>query len=286
MATENPTKSDVLGKDKMILLDQLERYDQKIKENTSSNFLSSVEVLGNIGTFTVSTGKNGKKYLYISLSTTDDQNPALITASNKKIGYSQEAFIQLCALSTLTASVDNTGILTFMAESEGPQETGFRIPKNGGLKAEIDDEMKLCLSVNVGKGVKLDSATGALEANVDGITIGINGNTGMMSVRPTESITVTNQLSSGSVTAQYNPGSVCIHFNDAFVSGFTKTKVGQLATTYAPSVKVTGSVAGIGGSGYLLTAFCQVDTDGSIYINPVRSSGTDIAWTGTLTYLI
>lgn len=249
---------------KMVLLPQLKRYDQKIKEkinNSSSSYITGVEDSEDISLFVENS------ILYAEINNTEN-----IVASGMQ-----------------DLRIDKYGIVS-LSQSQAP--IGLAINPKGGISAtsealgEIGTWPALELKLNVGKGVKLDPDTGALEANVDGITIGINGNTGMMSVRPTESITVTNQPSSGSVTAQYNPGSVCIHFNDAFVSGSTKTKVGQLATTYAPSVKVTGSVAGIGGSGYLLTAFCQVDTDGSIYINPVKSSGTDIAWTGMLTYLI
>ena len=256
--TNLPTDPGTGLEPKMVLLPQLKRYDQKIKEkinNSSSSYITGIE--------------DGD---YISLFVVDSILRADLFNVEGIIG---SGFFDV--------RIDDSGVVS---TSQKNYPILITDPK-GGIHASIDeDRLLLNLKLNVGKGVKLDPDTGALEANVDGITIGINGNTGMMSVRPTESITVTNQPSSGSVTAQYNPGSVCIHFNDAFVSGFAKTKVGQLATTYAPSVKVTGSVAGIGGSGYLLTAFCQVDTDGSIYINPVRSSGTDIAWTGTLTYLI
>ena len=255
---------------KMVLLPQLKRYDQKIKEkinNSSSSYITGVSEDLNSG---------------IYLDVTDGTLSAQFS----------DFFNGHVAIASVDALVDDSGTICFKAVDDSVP-TGFTIDPKGGINishADVSDTTgistpRLVFKLNVGKGVKLDPNTGALEANVDGITIGINGNTGMMSVRPTESITVANQPSSGSVLASCSLDTVCVRFADVFVSGFTKTKVGQIAKTYAPSVKTTGNLAAVGSSG-VLTAYCQVDTDGSIYINPVRASSTDAVWTGVLTYLI
>lgn len=36
----------------------------------------------------------------------------------------------------------------------------------------------------------------------------------------------------------------------------------------------------------MISAYCKVETDGSIYINPVTTSGAGCTWVGTFTYLI
>lgn len=253
---------------KMVLLPQLKRYDQKIKEkinNSSSSYITSVEERGVRG---------------VALEVTD----GLLIA-----GLSDQ-LQEYIANATLDAYVNDTGIICLYGDDI---QTSFMIDPKGGISASLVDlssnpdvsNPRLAFKLNVGKGVKLDPDTGALEANVDGITIGINGNTGMMSVRPTESITVTNQPSSGSVTAQYNPGSVCIHFNDALVTGNSKTLVGKIPSVYAPSTAVTGTVLNPGSS-WIMSAYSKVEPNGSIYINPIYSNAADLGWTGTLTYLI
>lgn len=243
---------------KMVLLPQLKRYDQKIKEkinNSSSSYITGIKNSDNIR-------------LFVSNSILS----AYLTGS-------LDSFI--------SASFNNPGINPVgIISTNATSEPLFMVDPEGGIDASIDPDFSLLnLKLNVGKGVKLDPDTGALEANVDGITIGINGNTGKISFRPTESITVTNQPSSGSVTAQYNPGSVCIHFNDALVTGNSKTLVGKIPSVYAPSTAVTGTVLNPGSS-WIMSAYSKVEPNGSIYINPIYSNAADLGWTGTLTYLI
>lgn len=140
--------------------------------------------------------------------------------------------------------------------------------------------------IKVGSGLNIGETTGTLNVNVDNSSIGITEAGGLYVMdKKSKSITVSNQPSSGMVSALYNGDTVCVRFTDIMVSGHAKTKVGQMAAAYAPSVKTTGTLAGVGAND-VLTAYCQVDTDGSIYINPVQASGTNVIWTGTLTYLI
>ena len=100
-----------------------------------------------------------------------------------------------------------------------------------------------------------------------------------------KNIEVSNQPTSGSVTAQYNSGTMCIHFDNALVTGNSKTLVGKIPSVYAPSTAVVGSVLNPGSS-WIMSAYSKVDPDGSIYVNPIYSNAADLGWTGTLTYLI
>ena len=251
---------------KMILLTQLKRYDEKIKqkiENSSGGYITDINEDPSGGIFLDVTDST------LSASLNTDDLPGFV------------------AVATQSVAITESGVIQLNAQSEYVS-TGFKIDPKGGISAtteQTSDFYYLTFKLNVGHGVKLNETTGALEANVDETTIGINGNTGMIGVRPTESITVTNQSSSGSVSAHCSLGTVCVIFADILVAGHAKTKVGQIAKAYAPSVKTTGTLAGVGAND-VLTAYCQVDTDGSIYINPVKTSGADAAWTGTLTYLI
>lgn len=140
--------------------------------------------------------------------------------------------------------------------------------------------------VKVGNGLNIGETTGVLNINVDNSSIGTTQSGELYVIdKKSKSIAVSNQPSSGIVSALHNGDTVCVMFADVMVSGYAKTKVGQIDASYAPSVKTTGTLAGVGVND-VLTAYCQVDTDGSIYINPVQASGTNIIWTGTLTYLI
>ncbi len=269
MANWNPGQTQ--ENPKMILLTQLKRYDEKIKqkiENSSGGYITDISEDSSGGIFLDVTDST------LSASLNTDDLPGFVAVASQSVGITESGVIQL---NTQTEYVS----------------TGFRIDPKGGISTsfvnvltnpDISNE-KLSFKLNVGHGVKLNETTGALEVNVDGTTIGINGNTGMISVRPTESITVTNQPSSGSISAHCSLGTVCVRFADILVAGHTKTKVGQIAKAYTPSVKTTGMLAGVSAND-VLAAYCQVDTDGSIYINPVKASGTDAVWTGTLTYLI
>lgn len=262
-------RAEVSTKDKMILLTQLKRYDEKIKqkiENSSGGFITGVTDSNSI-------------YLYV-------EDSILMAELN---GENLPGYI---ATATQEASLDDAGII-MLKDTSGNMQTGFMIDPKGGISASSVntsgnpdiENLKLVFKLNVGKGVKLNPTTGALEAKVDGITIKVDDNTGAISVRPTEEIAVTNQPSSGSVTAQYNPGTVCIHFNDALVTGNSKTLVGKIPSVYAPSTAVTGVVLNPGSS-WIMSAYSKVEPSGSIYINPIYSNAADLGWTGTLTYLI
>lgn len=260
-----------IQKDKMILLTQLKRYDEKIKQKIDSSS----------GGFITGVDDNLTGSIILSV-----EDGILLASLNTDRLTEDVAYV------TLEASIDDAGVIVLKGTPDENQ-TGFMIDPKGGISASsvnISDNpdlvnSKLAFKLNVGKGVKLNPITGALEANVDGITIEVNGNTGMMSVRPTEEITVTNQPTSGSVTAQYNPGTVCIHFNDALVTGNSKTLVGKIPSVYAPSTAVTGSVLNAGSS-WIMSAYSKVEPNGSIYVNPIYSNAAGLGWTGTLTYLI
>lgn len=100
-----------------------------------------------------------------------------------------------------------------------------------------------------------------------------------------ENVTVSEQLAPGTVSALAHGKTVCIEFGGVNVPGNDKTKVGSVAAKYAPRTAKTGTVTAAGVD-YMLSAYCKVNTDGSIYINPVSPSGAGLTWVGTFTYLI
>ena len=164
------------------------------------------------------------------------------------------------------------------------QATGIA-PLNLSVESLTDGGSKIKGSLNIGPGLKVEAQHGLLMPSVDNETIEVS--TGQIRVKKQEAknIEVSNQPSSGSVTAQYNSGSVCIHFDNALVTGNSKTLVGKIPSVYAPSTAVVGSVLNPGSS-WIMSAYSKVDPDGSIYVNPIYSNAADLGWTGTLTYLI
>lgn len=100
-----------------------------------------------------------------------------------------------------------------------------------------------------------------------------------------ETVTVSGQLAPGTVSALAYGKTVCIEFGGVNVPGNDKTKVGSVAAKYAPRTAKTGTVTAAGVDG-MVSAYCKVNTDGSIYINPVSPSGAGLTWVGTFTYLI
>lgn len=150
----------------------------------------------------------------------------------------------------------------------------FTNPSTGMLEVPIDT------SAGLGYG------SNGLEVEVDGTTIEHNAS-GQLHVvdADAKTVTVTEQPPSVPVSALAHGKTVCVTFSGVLVSGNAKTKVGSLGASYAPRTTKTGTVAAVGAND-VLTAYCQVDTDGNIYINPVKPSGADVSWTGTLTYLI
>jgi len=170
------------------------------------------------------------------------------------------------------------------ASSGTIQATGIA-PLNLSVESLTDGGSKIKGSLNIGPGLKVDVRHGLLIPSVDNETIEVS--TGQIRVKKQDkkNIEVSNQPTSGSVTAQYNPGTVCIHFNDALVTGNSKTLVGKIPSVYAPSTDVVGSVLNPGSS-WIMSAYSKVEPDGSIYVNPIYSNAADLGWTGTLTYLI
>lgn len=100
-----------------------------------------------------------------------------------------------------------------------------------------------------------------------------------------ETVTVSEQLAPGTVSALAYGKTVCIEFGGVNVAENAKTKVGSIAAKYAPRTAKTGTLVAAAGN-EMLSAYCKVETDGSIYINPVAASGAGCTWVGTFTYLI
>lgn len=100
-----------------------------------------------------------------------------------------------------------------------------------------------------------------------------------------ENVTVSEQLAPGTVSALAYGKTVCIEFGEVNVAENVKTKVGSVAAKYAPRTSKTGTLVAAAGN-EMISAYCKVETDGSIYINPVMTSGAGCTWVGTFTYLI
>ena len=170
------------------------------------------------------------------------------------------------------------------ASSGTIQATGIA-PLNLSVESLTDGGSKIKGSLNIGPGLKVEARHGLLMPSVDNETIEVS--TGQIRVKKQDkkNIEVSNQPTSGSVTAQYNPGTVCIYFNNALVTGNSKTLVGKIPSVYAPSTAVVGSVLS-SGSSWIMSAYSKVEPDGSIYVNPIYSNAAGLDWAGTLTYLI
>ena len=158
-------------------------------------------------------------------------------------------------------------------------------PLNLSVESLPDGGSKIKGSLNIGPGLRVEAQNGFLLPSVDEKTIEISAGQICVKKQDKKNIKVSNQPTSGSVTAQYNPGIVCIHFNDVLVTGNSKTLVGKIPSVYAPSTAVVGSVLN-SGSSWIMSAYSKVEPNGSIYVNPIYSNAADLGWTGTLTYLI
>lgn len=150
----------------------------------------------------------------------------------------------------------------------------FTNPRTGMLEVPIDT------SAGLGYG------SNGLEVEVDGTTIAHNASGQLQAVdADAKEVPVSSQPTTGTVSALAHGKTVCVSFSGVLVSGNAKTEVGSLGASYAPRTTKTGTVAAVGAND-VLTAYCQVDTSGNVYINPVKPSGAGASWTGTLTYLI
>lgn len=170
------------------------------------------------------------------------------------------------------------------ASSGTIQATGIA-PLNLSVESLTDGGSKIKGSLNIGPGLRVDAQHGLLMPSVDNKTIEVSAGQIRVIEQNKKNIEVSNQPTSGSVTAQYNPGTVCIHFNNALITGNSKTLVGKIPSVYAPSTDVVGVVLNPG-TIQIVSAYSKVEPDGSIYVNPIYSNTAGLEWTGTLTYLI
>lgn len=221
--------------------------------------------------------------------------------AHNKLDVDEDQFSGYVAAATKQCYADTMGLITF----KNGETAGFAIDPNGGILAvdSREDDIGLTFKLNVGNGLALNPNTGMLELPIDttaglgygsnGLEVEVDGTTiehnpsGQLHVvdADAENIAVSGQPPSGTVSALAHGKTVCVLFGEVNVAGNAKTKVGSIPAKYAPRAAKTGTVAAVGAND-VLTAYCQVDTDGNIYINPVKPSGADVSWTGTLTYLI
>lgn len=148
--------------------------------------------------------------------------------------------------------------------------------KEGNAFADTDANV----GVNAHGYMKCDAPKAYVDAQVAGVEARIEA-----FEADAENVTVSKQLAPGTVSALAHGKTVCIEFSEVNVHRNAKTKVGSVPANYAPRKSKTGTLAAIG-TKTVITAYCKVDSDGSIYINPVIASSAEANWTGTLTYLI
>ena len=148
--------------------------------------------------------------------------------------------------------------------------------KEGNSFADTDAN----IAVNANGYMKCDAPKAYVDAQVAGVDARIEA-----LESDAETVAVSEQLDPGTVSALAYGKTVCIEFGAVNVPGNVKTKVGSVAAKYAPRTSKTGTLVAAAGNG-MLSAYCKVETDGSIYINPVMSSGAGCRWVGTFTYLI
>ncbi len=249
-------------------------------------------------TLTVSPVADSGSKLTGNLSLTD----FFSITSGGKLGVSAKVFSTYTTNATALCYVNQSnGVITFSYNNA----TGFAIDPKGGILAvdSRDDGIGLTFKLNVGNGLALNPNTGMLELPIDataglgygsnGLEVEVDGTTiahnssGQLHVvdADAENVAVSSQPSSGTVSALAHGKTVCVSFSGVLVSGNSRVKVGNLGASYAPRTEKTGTVAAVG-TDAVYTAYCKVDADGSIYINPVMPSGADLAWNGSFTYLI
>lgn len=148
--------------------------------------------------------------------------------------------------------------------------------KEGNAFADTDAN----IAVNAHGYMKCDAPKAYVDAQVAGVDARIE-----VFESDAETVTVSEQLAPGTVSALAYGKTVCIEFGGVNVAENVKTKVGRIAAKYAPRTAKTGTVVAPGVND-MLSAYCKVETDGSIYINPVLPSGAGMSWVGTFTYLI
>lgn len=188
-------------------------------------------------------------------------------------------------------------------EAESVTDASGTAPITLALSPADGTGNKVTASLKVGNGLFTNPSTGMLEVPIDttaglgygsnGIEVEVDGTTiahnasGRLHVvdSDAETVTVSGQLAPGTVSALAYGKTVCIEFREVNVAKNVKTKVGRVAAKYAPRTAKTGTLLAAAGNG-MLSAYCKVETDGSIYINPVAASGAGCFWVGTFTYLI
>lgn len=188
-------------------------------------------------------------------------------------------------------------------EAEAVTDASGAAPITLALSPADGTGNKVTASLNVGNGLLTNPKTGMLEVPIDttaglghgsnGLEVEVDGTTiahnasGQLHVvdSDAENVAVSDQPAPGTVSALAYGKTVCVEFGGVNVPGNDKTKVGSVAAKYAPRAAKTGTLTSAGVDTMLL-AYCKVDTDGSIYINPVKPSGAGLSWVGTFTYLI
>lgn len=176
------------------------------------------------------------------------------------------------------------------ASSRTIQATGIA-PLNLSVESLTDGGSKIKGSLNIGPGLRVEAQHGLLMPSVDNETIEIS--TGQIRVikQDKKNIEVSNQPSVGSVSAVAQGNIVFVMFNGVEVNSASKTLVGKITNpNFYPFKDMIGTVladktrALSVSFSHIASAFAKVETDGSIYINPLHFDG--LVWSGTLTYLI
>ena len=176
------------------------------------------------------------------------------------------------------------------ASSGTIQATGIA-PLNLSVESLTDGGSKIKGSLNIGPGLRVEAQYGLLMPSVDNETIEIS--TGQIRVikQDKKNIEVSNQPSVGSVSAVAQGNIVFVMFNGVEVDSDSKTLVGKITNpNFYPFTDTIGTVLADKTKSlsvtfsHIASAFAKVETDGSIYINPLHFDG--LVWSGTLTYLI
>lgn len=165
---------------------------------------------------------------------------------------------------------------TAFIDSADALDPGVVRSKEGSAFADADANV----GVNARGYMRCDAPKAYVDAQVAGVDARIEA-----FESDAESVTVSEQPTPGTVSALAYGKTVCIEFGGVDVAGNVKTKVGSVAAKHAPRTSKTGTLAAVAGDA-MASAYCKVETDGSIYINPVVPSGAGCTWVGTFTYLI
>ena len=194
------------------------------------------------------------------------------------------------AINGLANAVDNALYQVEESAGGGGSTPGYNSINTAMLQDQCVTQAKLSTQVwnNIQTGVSAaGNASDALSTAKSASQAAQRAETAANSVKTAweQSPHSIKQSFNGLTSTAYAWGNiVVIQLAGEQVPGNTKTKVGQINPSYAPTQVITGTCASLA-TGAMRTGYMQVDTSGAVYVNMSTGSSTQEVATGVLCYL-